>query len=235
MSQPDQETTLVTGASRGIGRHLVKHFLAQGHFVIGCSRSEGDLTDPAYTHFVCDVSDETKVKEVFSLVRKKHGRLDNLINNAGIASMNHSLTTPLTSIREILETNFVGTFLFCREAAKLMQRRKFGRIVNFTTIAVPLRLPGETAYASSKAAVEMLTRILAFEYAPYSITVNALGPGPVATALLRNVPETTVRELMNRQAVKRMVELEDVTNVVDFFLRPASGMVTGQVLYLGGL
>jgi 3-oxoacyl-[acyl-carrier protein] reductase len=149
--------------------------------------------------------------------------------------MNHAVTTPMETVRELFETNFVGAFLFCREAAKLMQRRKHGRIVNLTSVAVPLRLAGEAAYAASKSAVETLTRVLAAELGPFSITVNAVGPGPIATDLIRNVPEAKIRDVVERQAIKRMTSLHDVTNVVDFFIRPDSEMVTGQVIYLGGV
>ena len=90
--------------------------------------------------------------------------------------MNHALLTPIDTVRQILETNVAGTFLFCREAAKLMRRQGRGRIVNFTSVATPLALAGEAAYASSKAAVVTLTRALSWELAPFSITVNAVDP-----------------------------------------------------------
>ncbi len=113
----------------------------------------------------------------------------------------------------------VGVFLFCREAAKLMQRRRFGRIVNFATVATPLKLEGEAIYAASKAAVISLTQILARELADFGITVNAVGPTPVRTDLVAGVPEATMDRLIARQAIRRYGEFRDVDNVVDFFLR----------------
>jgi 3-oxoacyl-[acyl-carrier protein] reductase len=230
-----EQVTLITGSRKGIGRALAEHYCAQGHRVVGVSRTDADWTHPNYRHFALDVTDEGAVKELFSTIRKEHGGVANLINNAGIASMNHSLLTPIAALRQILETNVVGTFLFCREAARLMQRARHGRIVNFSTVAVPLKLDGEAAYVASKAAVESLTEVLAKELADFGITVNAVGPVPIATDLIKAVPSDKIDRLVARQAIKRLGTTADVANICDFYLRPESSFVTGQILYLGGV
>lgn len=227
--------TLITGARKGIGRALVEHYLGQGHVVAGCSRGESDLVTPNYHHFQTDVADEAGVQEMFRRVRTDLGRLDHLLNNAGIASMNHALLTPMDTVRTIFETNVFGTFLLCREGARLMSKRKWGRIVNFATVATPLRLEGEAAYAASKAAVVSFTEVLAREFAPYGITVNAVGPTPVPTDLVKSVPTEKMDALLARQAIKRFGSMEDVTNVCDFFLRRESDFITSQTIYLGGV
>lgn len=234
MTDP-QAVTLITGTRKGIGRHLAEYFCERGHTVYGCSRGESDFEHDNYHHFTADVSDEAQVKRLFSVIRKNSGRLDNLLNNAGIASMNHSLLTPVTSVRKIMETNLIGCFLFCREAAKMMRKHKFGRIVNFSTVAVPLKLEGEAAYVASKAAVESLTDVLAREFADFGITVNCVGPVPIETDLIRAIPEQKIENLVNRQSIKRLGKMEDVVNVVEFFLRRESNFITGQRLYLGGV
>lgn len=227
--------TLITGTRKGIGKYLAEHFVRQGHHVIGCSRNKPDWNLEGYEHFQVDVSDENGVKVLFSFIKKKYGRLDHLINNAGIASMNHFLLTPVTTVSKILNTNVIGTFLFCREAAKLMQKKGYGRIVNFTTVAVPLKLEGESIYAASKAAVISFTEVIARELSTYGITVNSIGPTPIETDLIRSVPKEKLEALIDRQAIKRYGTVEDVANVVDFFLNEESSFVTGQTLFLGGV
>jgi 3-oxoacyl-[acyl-carrier protein] reductase len=230
----DPRVAMVTGSRKGLGRHLATSFAERGMTVIGCSRGpfEGEL--PNYEHHCLDVSDEAAVRGLFKSVRKAHGRLDILVNNAGIASMNHAMLTPMATVDRVLSTNVGGTFLFCREAAKLM-RKTGGRIVNLSTVAVRLDLEGEAIYAASKAAVNSLTRILARELAPFEITVNAVGPTPVETDLIRSVPRDKLQALLDRQAIHRFGTPDDVLNVVDFFIQPQSAFVTGQILYLGGV
>lgn len=226
--------TLITGASRGIGEHLSRHYAARGHRVIGCSRSPPERPIEGGTHFEVDVRDEASVRCLFAGIRREHGRLDHLVNNAGVSSMNHSLLTPIQVAQRVIDTNVIGTFLFCREAAKLMRRHRYGRIVNLSTVAVPLKLAGEAIYAASKAAVESLTGILAREFAEFGITVNAVGPAPVDTDLTRSVPGEKLDHLFARLAIPHMGTFEAVANVVDFYLAPESDSVTGQILYLGG-
>jgi 3-oxoacyl-[acyl-carrier protein] reductase len=226
---------LITGTRKGIGRALAHHYAGSGYHVIGCSRSEFEGELENYRHCCLDVADERAVKMLFSDIAKLEGRLDVVVNNAGVASMNHSLLTPIGVVNKIIETNFIGTFLFCREAARLMQRRRYGRIVNFTTVAVPLKLEGEAIYAASKAAVISLTQVLARELASLGITVNAIGPTPIKTDLIRGVSQEKLDALIQRQAIRRYGEPRDVINVIDFFVQPASDFVTGQVMFLGGV
>lgn len=232
---PKPLVTLITGTRKGIGKYLVEHYVRQGHQVIGCSREAADWQLSGYTHVCADVSDENAVRKIMTLIRKTYGQLDHLINNAGIASMNHFLLTPLETAEKIFQTNLMGSFLFCREAAKLMVPKQFGRIVNFTTVATPLKLEGEAIYAASKAAIFSMTEVVARELASLGITVNSVGPTPIETDLIRSVPKEKMDSLIAKQAIKRFGTFDDVANVIDFFLRKESAFVTGQNIYLGGV
>ena len=229
------QVMLITGSRKGIGEQLVKHYVAKGVRVLGCSRKNVAYKFDNYQHFCLDVSDESAVKALFFNIKKSYGRLDCLINNAGIGLANHSLLTPNKSIQNIMSTNFTGTFLFCREGARLMKKNNFGRIVNLTTVAVPLKLEGEAVYSASKAAINSLTQILGKELAEFGITVNAIGPTPIKTDLIRSIPKEKIENLINSLAIKRYGKVRDVINVIDFFINPESDYITGQVIYLGGV
>jgi 3-oxoacyl-[acyl-carrier protein] reductase len=226
---------LITGASRGIGADLVTRYLDRGDVVIGCARGQASLSDDRYTHVELDVASEPGVRALFTDIRRKFGGLDVLINNAGVASMNPVALTPYDSARRIVETNILGTFLFTHAAIRLLRYSPAGRIVNLSTVAVPFRLEGEAVYAASKSAVETFTKIVAREVSSWGITCNAVGPSPVKTNLTRGVGDERIQRLIKRQAIPRWADFDDVANVIDFFLRPESGMITGQVIYLGGV
>lgn len=225
----------ITGSSRGLGAAMVGHFLDRGDVVIGCARHDPSVSHPNYHHFCADVTDEAAVKNVFIEVRKSFAYLDVLINNAGIAKMNAFALTPMDSLKQVLDVNVAGTFLCAQRAIGLLRKSKNPRIINMTTVAVPLNLEGEAAYAASKSAVETLTRVMAKELAPFRITCNAVGPSPIQTDLIKGVSSEKIEALIRQQAVKSMATPNDVIHIVEFFLHPDSSMVTGQIIYLGGI
>ncbi len=231
----DTPVTVITGTRKGIGRRLAEHFSGFGWLVEGCSRGPAEFALPNYTHHCLDITDELAVRRMVDSIRTRHGRIDATINNAGIASLNHSLLTPTSTFHDILATNLVGTFIVSRESAKVMCRRSYGRIVNFSTVAVPMHLEGEAAYVASKSAVVALTQVMARELAEFGITCNVIGSSPIDTELIRSVPREKIDSIVNRLAIKRLARFEDVVNVVDFFVRPESDYVTGQEIYLGGV
>jgi 3-oxoacyl-[acyl-carrier protein] reductase len=226
---------IITGTRKGIGKQLAEHYLKEGHIVIGCSRRETSIEHTNYSHHCLDVSDEKLVINMVRSVKKQHGRIDVLLNNAGIAAMNHSLTTPYKTAKTVFDTNFFGSFLFSREVAKTMIKQKQGRIVNYSTVAVALKLEGEAIYAASKAAIESFTQILAKELGSLGVTVNAIGPTPIPTDLIKNIPKDKLEKLLEQQAIHRFGTFEDVLNVVNFLIDEHSDFITGQVIYLGGV
>jgi 3-oxoacyl-[acyl-carrier protein] reductase len=226
---------LITGTRKGIGEKLAHYYLETGNIVVGCSRGKSAIEHTNYRHFELDVSDEKAVVKMVRAVKKEFLRIDILLNNAGIASMNHFLTTSFQSVQNIFATNFFGTFIFSREVSKVMMKQKYGRIVNFTTVASALRLDGEAIYAASKSAIENFTQTIAKEVATYGITVNAIGPTPIETDLIKAVPKNKIQDLLDKQAIKRFGTFEDIKNVIDFFVDDKSDFITGQIIYLGGV
>jgi 3-oxoacyl-[acyl-carrier protein] reductase len=234
-SDDESPVALVTGASKGIGRHLAQHLLGRGFRVVGCSRGRADWEAPGYDHVIADVADEPQVKALLRHVSDRHHRLDAAVNNAGAATMNLALLTPPETMERLLRVNVVGTMMVTREAVKLMRTRGYGRIVNFVSVALPLRLAGQAAYVAAKGAVLTLSQVLARELGPLGITVNVVGPAPTATDMLRGVPQPKLDALVAALPLARLGTLADVAHAVEFFLQPESSAITGQVLYLGGV
>ena len=234
---------IISGSSRGIGKDLSEHYLGCGDIVVGCARSTSDIAHENYRHFILDINDEKAVVAMVRAAKKEFGKIDICLNNAGMASMNHILTTSYESAKTLVDVNFLGTFLLSREVAKAMISNKIsnknsaksGVIINFSSVATPLCLGGEAIYAASKAACENLTKTMAKELASYSIRVNAIALTPVQTDLIKAVPKDKINALLEQQAIKRFGEFDDIINVIDFFISQKSDFITGQIITLGGV
>lgn len=231
MSSPKH--IVITGAGRGIGRHLALRALEAGYEVTGLARTRGEVGHDDYPMILCDVSDASAVAAAFGTLRKRP--LWGLIAAAGAASMNLHLTTPPETMRRLLSVNLLGTMLCCAEAGRLMARRRQGRIITFSSIAVALGLAGEASYVAAKAGIEGFSRAFAREMAPLGVTVNVVAPGPVDTALIRGVPEAKIAALRARQVLPGAVTAEDVWRSVSWLLDENGAAVSGEVLHVGGV
>lgn len=225
------DTVIVTGASRGLGRHCADRLHESGYRVVGLARNP--QSDAPFEIRVTDVSDSASVAAATSDLRRDPS-VYALINAAGIASMNLVVTTPSETVRRIVETNLLGTIFCCQHVAPALIRRGAGRIINFSTLGVPLAIKGEAIYVASKAGVEGFTRVFAREVAAHGITVNAIAPGPIDTALLAKVPQANIDAVVKQQIIQRQGTPEDVWNIVSMLLSPASSMISGETLHVGG-
>lgn len=224
---------LITGTSRGLGRALAERLLADGWVVHGFARGPQALAHERFTAHAVDVTDEAAVRAAVASIAES-GRIDLLVNNAGAASMNALLLTPGETAERLMRVNYLGTFHCLQAVGKVMVRQRAGRIVNVTTVAVPLALEGEAAYVASKAAVEALTRVAAKELAPSGVGVTAVGFGPVDTDLIRAVPKAALVKI--NDAIGRP-QGTTTAQAADFILgRLASAdFKSGSVEYLGQL
>lgn len=223
---------IVTGASRGLGRAIAERILSTGEKVFGLARNAKGLGFPSAD---CDVSDSDAVRAVARLIRSEGHEVRGLVNAAGIASMNLALMSPAAQVERVVQVNLLGTVYCCQAFAPLMVRKKYGRIINFSTIAVPLALAGESIYVASKAGAEAFSRSFAREVSEFGITVNCVAPGPIATDLLRGVSGRQVERILNQQIIRQQFLPEDVCDVVDLLLHPKSRSISGEVLHVGGV
>lgn len=228
---PPRNTIVVTGASRGLGRHICGRAVAAGWDVIGLARTAEPVD--GVRMIACDVADAASVADAFKDVRRAENFFA-LINAAGIASMNLVLTTPPDTMARILNVNLLGTMLCAQQAGRLLARRKQGRIINFSTIAVTLALKGEAIYAASKAGVESFSRAYAREMGDHGVTVNCIAPGPIATDLIAKVPAASIAKIVAQQAIQKQAQPDDVWDIVSLLLNPAAAMITGDVFHIGG-
>jgi 3-oxoacyl-[acyl-carrier protein] reductase len=222
-------TALITGTSQGLGRAIAERLLADGWTVHGFARGSQELTHGHFTAHVVDVTDEAAVRAAVSTVAAA-GRIDLLVNNAGAASMNALLLTPSSVAEQLMRVNYLGTFHCLQAVGKVMVRQRAGRIINLTTVAVPLSLEGEAAYVASKAAVEALTKVAAKELAPSGVVVTAVGLGPVDTKLTRAVPKPALAKI--NAAIGRP-EGTTMAQAVDFILAHVRTAEGGSIEYLG--
>jgi 3-oxoacyl-[acyl-carrier protein] reductase len=226
---------VVTGARKGLGQVLANHFLAGGARVVGISRGDASISHPEYAHYSADVGDDVAVRELFIQVARMLGKVDIVVNNAAVLTSMHAMLMPATRAEEMIRTNVLGVLYVSREAAKLMRKAKWGRIINIGSMASTLEPVGDSMYAASKAASLTLTGVLAKEFASYGVTVNTLAVTAFETDMLEQLPREKVDAVIAGLPLPRYPTTEDITNVVDFFASPRSSYITAQTLYLGGV
>lgn len=232
----DDKVVLVTGARRGLGAVIADHFEQQGAQVVGFSRHANEVpkSDRRFDVAV-DVGDAASVSAGFEAVRKRFGKLDICINNAAVVTSQYAMILPAASAKAMVDTNLIGTFLVSREAAKLMRKGKWGRIVGVSSINVSLEPVGASVYTATKAAITTLANIMAKELAATNITCNTLGITAFQTDMLSKLPRDKVAEMIAGLPLARMATRDDVAHVLDFFCGPGSGCITAQTVYLGGV
>jgi 3-oxoacyl-[acyl-carrier protein] reductase len=231
----DNSVMLITGTRKGLGEYLANYYAKKGIKVIGCSRGNVNCKRDNYEHYSLDVSDEAEVKKMFTEIRRKYGRLDYLINNAGINStLAPILLVPYEAALNTLKVNFLGTFIMSREAVKLMKKNSFGRIINLGSMATKHEVKGEAIYTASKAAIISFTRVMAKEVFSFGVTCNVVAPSAISTDLMEKINREALYEVLNRNAIPDTGKPEDVSNTIDWLIKPESDSITGQTIFLGG-
>ncbi|MCF8032734.1 MAG: 3-oxoacyl-[acyl-carrier-protein] reductase [Desulfarculaceae bacterium] len=236
---------LVTGGSRGIGRSIALALASAGDVVYfnhydpddsAADETIGLLEDAGVEAFgqKFDVTDAGQVQAWVKEAFEAQGRIDNLINNAGITMDGLLVRMSPEQFNQVIQVNLVGVFYCTQAAAKLMMKQRFGSIVSLASIAGQIGNPGQANYAASKAGVIALTKTAAKELATRGVRVNAVAPGFIETDMVNTIPEKLQEAMKAMIPMGRAGQPEDVADVVAFLCSDAARYVTGQVIAING-
>ena len=238
------KVVLVTGSSRGIGRSIAISFAKEGaNVIINYKNSEldagiaYDIVSSYGNKCKCikaDVSKEEDVKRMMEVITDEFGRLDVLVNNAGIAIDAEFEDKTTDNWQQTLNTNVLGPFLTSKYAGKIMVEQKYGKIINISsTNGINTIYPYSADYDASKAALINLTKNMAIQFAPY-VNVNSVAPGWVDTAMNSNLPKSYLKEEKEKTLLKRFAEPEEISNVVLFLASDKARYITSEIITVSG-
>ena len=230
---------LITGATGGIGKALVKKFVSlEGNVLATGTKTEklNALKEefPNINILKFDISDHTKIEEFIENTSSQLAGLDVLVNNAGINMDNLSLRMKDEEWKKVIDVNLGATFFLCKYAIKKMLKNKYGRIVNITSIVGHTGNLGQANYAASKAAIIGMSKSLAIEYAKKNITINCVSPGFIQSNMTDKIVESIKAVLTSRIPMSKLGTGEDVSNTVAFLSSDAASYITGQTLHVNG-
>jgi 3-oxoacyl-[acyl-carrier protein] reductase len=227
---------LITGATRGVGLEIARHFLLHGATVIGLSRGKSTINNSRYHHYNVDLGNGEAIVNCFKKeISKQFKTIDVVINNAAMLTSQYAMIMPVKNATDMVQVNLLGVFFVSREAAKLMRKSTCGRIINISSMAARLEPAGDSIYAATKAGINTLANIMAKEFASFNITCNTIGITAIETDMLNQLPRHKIDEIVNDLTVPRYAKPDDIFNVIDFFACERSSYITAQVIYLGGI
>lgn len=230
---------LITGATGGIGQAIVSAFLKEGAIVCASGSNQNKLSELSNHNSLiktiqCDLSNTEEVK---NLIKKTHELLDGLdilVCNAGITKDNLSLRMSLEDWQKVIDINLTSAFILNKEAAGVMRKQKYGRVINMASIIGLMGNVGQVNYSASKAGLIGMTKSFAREYASYNITFNAVAPGFVATEMTAKIPEEILHKMLENVPLKRQGDANEIAHGVLFLADENSSYITGETLNING-
>lgn len=228
---------IVTGASSGIGKSCADQLLDSGATVTGIDVTECDIDMPAYTHYKASITDEDEISKIIDDVISKHGKIDGLVNAAGIWGNSKPFYDIETSDWEkIISVNLTGMFIVSKSVSKVMMSQNAGKIVNISCLRSAIFRNNMTDYAASKGGVVALTSAMALDLAPFNIQVNSVAPGFTYTGMTKNSFDNEAVRKQSEALIPegRLGQPEDISNVVLFLLSGLSDYMTGTNVYADG-
>jgi len=236
-------TAIITGAGRGIGKAIGETLARHGVNIVvvdvdlNMAREAASDIEKLGIRSIglkADVSSSSEVSGLFEQALREFGKVEILVNNAGITRDGILMRMKEEDWDAVINVNLKGTFLCSKEAVKIMAKQRYGRIINIASVVAFMGNPGQANYSASKAGIVGLTKTIAKEYAGRALTVNAVAPGFISTAMTDALPENVKQEMMKAIPMSRFGTAQDVANAVFFFASPESGYITGQVIHVNG-
>jgi 3-oxoacyl-[acyl-carrier protein] reductase len=243
MFQLNTYTALVTGASGGIGRAIATTLAHMGAQVILSGTRQAALEDVANSlkdvaHkpiiLPCSLNDTQAIEALFPQAEEQAGKVDILVNNAGITKDSLIIRMKDEDWDSVLNINLTATFRLCRAAAKAMMKRRYGRIINISSVVATMGNAGQTNYCASKAGMIGLSKALAHEVASRGITVNCIAPGFIQSAMTHDLPEAVQGKILSSIPMGRMGAPEEIAAMAGFLATPEAAYITGQTLHVNG-
>ncbi|GAB6074341.1 3-oxoacyl-ACP reductase FabG [Nautilia lithotrophica] len=238
------KNVLVTGASRGIGAEIAKVLAGYGLKVWINYRSGAEAADRVKEEIEAaggqaavigfDVSDEKAFVEAIKTIIDSDGELSYLVNNAGITNDKLAMRMSVEDFKKVIDANLTSTFVGCREALKVMSKKRFGSVVNVASVVAEAGNLGQANYVASKGGVIAMTKTFALEGAARGIRFNSVTPGFIDTDMTKDLPEKVKEEMLNRIPLKRFAAPSEVANAVAFLLSDAASYITGETLKVNG-
>ena len=235
-----KKNAFITGATGGIGKSLVKSFIKNDYFVIMTGRKKSkveeliDKFSQNIDFFECDLENPKKIDLMCQKIYEKYEKIDVLINNAGITSDNLFLRMDINKWNSVLNVNLNANFLITKNVIKHMLRKKYGRIINITSVVCHTGNPGQSNYCASKAGIIGMSKSLAHEVAKRGITVNCISPGFIETDMTENLTEDQRSNIIKNIPLAKYGKPEDISNCALFLASDVSSYITGQTIHVNG-
>ena len=238
----DKQAAVITGAASGLGLAIAKKLSSEGIKLalldkkFSSSKVIKENFKNEVENYEVNVTDEMAVKNCIAAITKKYGRIDILINSAGITGITNIKTheTSTEDLRNVFEVNFMGSYFTSKYILPVMLKQNYGRVLHIASIAGKEGNAGMLAYSASKAAVIGMAKVQGKEYSETGITINALAPAVIKTALVNNMPEEQVRYMTDKIPMKRCGTLDELTNIITYIVSPSNSFTTGFTFDLSG-
>ena len=228
-------TALVTGSRRGVGKLIADHFLEQGASVVGFAKGTSTIEHAAYHHVQVDLADAVAIGPAFASLRQSATTIDIVVNNAAVLTSQYAMIMPPGAAQAMVNVNLLAPFLVSREAAKMMRKTKWGRIINIASMAASLEPIGDSMYAATKAGLSTLTNVMAKEFGSMNVTCNTLAITAIDTDMLSQVPRDKIEAIIAGLPIPRFAKPDDILNIIDFFASERSSYITAQTIFMGGV